>query len=201
MLIATSRKLQALGILIAETRVTESAAGVRTEAIRTIISQIVPIGGTVALGIYMLILSSSLLPTLRIMIVVSVALGLVAWLLRRSFIRVYSKAQIALQDTFDTPAADPHHPPHAPLPGILREAALEPVTLADNSWAVGKFIRELALRTTSGASIVAIERSGANVINPGPDEELKAHDQLLLLGTKDQLKQARDLLASVAAPA
>ena len=47
------------------------------------------------------------------------------------------------------------------------------------------------LRTRTGASIVGIERSGANIINPGPDEELQSGDQVLLLGTKDQLNAAR----------
>lgn len=67
----------------------------------------------------------------------------------------------------------------------------------DHSDSPGKFIRELALRTESGASIVGIDRDGTNVINPGPDEELKAGDQLLLLGTKGQLDKAKQVLSSV----
>jgi CPA2 family monovalent cation:H+ antiporter-2 len=52
-------------------------------------------------------------------------------------------------------------------------------------------IRELELRTKTGASIVAIERNGVNNVNPGPDEELLVNDQVLLLGSAAQLEKAR----------
>lgn len=196
MLIATSRKFQALGLLIAETRVTTIAAGTRTEAIRAIVSQVVPIAGTVSLAIYVLILSSSLLPRFRMLIVLTIALGLVAWLLRRAFIRVYTKAQFAIQETFE--AHPPDCGPHAPtsLPNVLREAALEHVLITPESTAAGKLIRELGIRAASGASIVAIERATGNIINPSPDEEVKEGDELLLLGTKAQLQAAKAGLRS-----
>jgi K+/H+ antiporter YhaU regulatory subunit KhtT len=71
---------------------------------------------------------------------------------------------------------------------------LKSVIVADASEATGKLIRELQLRSKCGASIVGIERSGASIINPGPDEELRAGDHILLLGTEDQLKAAELLL-------
>jgi K+/H+ antiporter YhaU regulatory subunit KhtT len=55
-------------------------------------------------------------------------------------------------------------------------------------------IRELQLRTLSGASIVGIDRNGDSVINPGPDEALRAGDQVLLLGSTEQLTSAKRLL-------
>src|SRR6266545_77680 len=67
--IATFRKLQALGLLIAETKVTAAAAGERTVAIRAVVAQVVPIAGTVALGLFVLVLSSALLPTFKVLIV------------------------------------------------------------------------------------------------------------------------------------
>jgi CPA2 family monovalent cation:H+ antiporter-2 len=86
---------------------------------------------------------------------------------------------------------------HAPvaLPPLLREADLATVTLAADSPAVGKLIRELELRTRTGASIVGIERGGTNLINPGPDEELSAGSQILLLGTPAQLIAAQTALS------
>jgi CPA2 family monovalent cation:H+ antiporter-2 len=74
---------------------------------------------------------------------------------------------------------------------LLKEAEIEGVTITANSPAKGKLIRELALRTRTGASIVAIERAGGNIINPGPDEEIQVDDQLLLLGRREQLEAAR----------
>ena len=200
MLIATFRKLQALGLLVAETKVTPAAAGERTAAIRAIVAQVVPIAGTVALGVFVLVLSSALLPTFKVLIVLLVIVALITWLLWRSFIKIYSKAQVALQETFAQPPAPRPHDAPAALPSLLREADLETVTLAADSPAAGKLIRELELRTRTGASIVGIERNGANIINPGPDEELQSGDQVLLLGTRAQLDAAKEVLSKPAQP-
>jgi K+:H+ antiporter len=195
MSIATSRKLQALGLLIAELKVKESVAGERTGAIRAVVAQVIPIAGTVVLGLYILILSSALLPTFKVMLVLLLLAGIISWLLRRSFIKVYAKAQVALEETFaQQPLPKLAHAPAA-LPSLLREADLKTVIIALGSPAVGKLIRELQLRTQTGASIVGIERSGGSVINPGPDEELQADDQLLLLGNSSQLDAATAALS------
>lgn len=191
MFIATSRKLQALGLLVAELKVKESAAGERTAAIRAIVAQVIPIAGTIILGLYVLVLSSTLLPTWKVMLVLLLAAGIVSWVLRRSFIKVYSKAQVALEETFaQQPIPIPGHHTAA-LPSLLQQSNLETITVSANSFAVGKLIRELQLRTQTGASVVGIERSTGSIINPGPDEELQAGDQILLLGNPAQLEAAR----------
>jgi CPA2 family monovalent cation:H+ antiporter-2 len=194
MSIATIRKLQALGLLIAETKVSEAAAGKRTPAIRAIVAQFIPIAGTVILGLYIIVLSSTLLPTFEVFLVLLVLVLIITWLLRRSFIRVYSKAQVALEETFAQPP--PTRPVSAaPFPPLLHEANLERVPIAAESAAAGRLIRELQLRAETGASIVGIERPGANIINPGPDEELQQGDQVLLLGTRAQLDSAKNALS------
>jgi monovalent cation:H+ antiporter-2, CPA2 family len=98
---------------------------------------------------------------------------------------------VALRETFAQQPAPRLARQGTALPSLLREADLETVSIAANSPAVGKLIRELELRTRTGASIVGIERGGANLINPGPDEELQSGDQILLLGTPDQLTAAK----------
>ena len=57
--------------------------------------------------------------------------------------------------------------------------------------AAGKMIAELKLRTQSGASVVGIERHGTSIVNPGPDEELESGDQILLIGSEDQLESCQ----------
>ncbi|HEU5069731.1 MAG TPA: cation:proton antiporter [Verrucomicrobiae bacterium] len=189
--IATSRKLQALGMLIAELKVKTAVAGERTPAIRAVVAQVIPIAGTIVLGLYIILLSSTLLPTVRVMLVMLVLSGIISWFLRRSFIRVYSRAQIALQETFAQPPAPHPHETPARLQSLLREANLETVSIRADSAAAGRLIRELELRTTTGASIVAVERAGANLLNPGADEEIQPGDQVLLLGSRAQLDAAR----------
>jgi monovalent cation:H+ antiporter-2, CPA2 family len=193
--IATARKLQALGLLIAETKVTEAAAGLRAPAIRALVAQVIPIAGTVALGLYILVLSSALLPPLKVLIILLLLVALVAWLLWRSFIKVYSKAQVALFETLVQQPLPAQDRPASALPSLLREADLESVHIGADSPAAGRLIRELQLRTQTGASIVGIERHGANLINPGPDEELHGGDHVLLLGSRTQLDAAKAALS------
>jgi len=77
---------------------------------------------------------------------------------------------------------------------------LKTVVVGAGSPAAGKLIRELALRSRTGASIVGMERGGTNLINPGPDEELHAGDQVLLLGTPAQLAAAGAEFEAVTGP-
>jgi CPA2 family monovalent cation:H+ antiporter-2 len=192
MFIATFRKFQALGLLVAETKVTQAAAGERAAAIRAVIAQLIPFAGIATLGLLVLLLSSTLLPPLNIVVVLLAIAGLITWLFWRSFIRVYSKAQFALHETLTQPSGHAIAP--VPVTSMLREANLTAVNIPPDSPAAGKLIRELQLRTRTGASIVGIERNGASIINPGPDEELQPGDQVLLLGNPSQLDAARTAL-------
>jgi CPA2 family monovalent cation:H+ antiporter-2 len=196
MFIATFRKLQALGLLTAEAKVSQAAAGERTAAIRAIVAQAIPVAGSIALGLFVLVLSSALLPRFSVLIALVTIAAAIGWLLWRTFIRVYSKAQVALQETFQQAPASPHEPPAPTLPPLLREANLEMMKVETGSPAAGKYIGELGLRSRTGASIVGIQRNGTRIINPGPDEELQAGDEILLLGTRTQLDAAKSALVT-----
>jgi CPA2 family monovalent cation:H+ antiporter-2 len=194
MFIATTRKLGALGLLLAEAKVTQKSAGARAPMIRAIVAKVIPIGGAAILGLYAVVLSSALLTSWRALVILLLLAGLLSWALRRTFIRVYSRAQNALTDTLSQPPAPRETETQPLLPPLLRHANLQTLQLTAASPASGRLIRELRLRTLCGASIVGIDRNGDSVINPGPDEELRAGDQLLLLGSADQLASAERLL-------
>jgi len=191
--IATFRKLQALGLLVAELKVTPDVAGERTAALRSVVSHAIPLAGLVGLVLFGLSLSAPLLPPRGVLPVLLVVVALLTALLWKSAIRIYSRAQVALEETFAHP---PHSEEPAPraIPALLRDADLETVTLSDQSNAARKLIRELALRTRSGASVVGIERAGVPIINPGPDEELLPGDVVLLLGSTLQITAAKRVL-------
>jgi CPA2 family monovalent cation:H+ antiporter-2 len=135
------------------------------------------------------------LPPLKVLVLLLIVVGLITGLLWRSFIKIYARAQVSLEQTFAQPSPPRHEPAPmpAPLPGILRDADLDTVSVVAGSAAAGKLIRELGLRTATGASIVGIERNGASIINPGPDEELQTGDRVLILGNRGQLDAARAL--------
>ena len=194
LIIATYRKLQALGLLIAEIAAARLKKEPRAAAIQTVIANTIPVAGAIGMGLHLLVLSAAVLPSWRILIVLLLVLAAITALLWRDFIRVYSKAQFALEETFSQPPPSRHGPPPAALAGLLKEAEIVTLTVANGAPCKGKLIRELALRTQTGASIVAIERAGVSIVNPGPDEELLAGDQVLLLGKHAQLEAARHYL-------
>ncbi len=168
LLIATYRKLQALGMLLADLRVRRLPSDANATQIKSIIATTVPLAGVIGLALLLFLLSSTLLPSGKILIMLLLILASVTFLLWRSFVKVYSKAQFALHETFaQTPLPKESAMP-APLKNLLKEAKLETFVITESSPARGRLIRELELRTKTGASIVAIERNGTNVINPGP---------------------------------
>ncbi len=192
LLIANFRKLQALGLLVAEISVRPEAAGERTASIRAVIAQAIPLAGVVALALLVLALSSTLLPPLEVLLVLVLIVALVMWVWWRAFVKWHSKAQVALIETFERP------PPARPESTtqffrLLSHAQIRVVLVDPGSPVAGKLIRELELRTRTGASVVGIERNGESIVNPGPDEELRAGDKLLLLGSGDQLAQVAEL--------
>lgn len=192
LLIANFRKLQALGLLVAEVSVRPHAAGDRTALIRTFISQSIPLAGAVTLALLVMALSSPLLPPLEVLLVLLLIVALVMWVWWRAFVKWHSKAQVALIQTFESP------PPARPESTtqffrLLSHAQIRVVLLEPGSPVAGKLIRELELRTRTGASVVGIERNGENIVNPGPDEELRAGDKLLLLGSSDQLAKVLEV--------
>jgi CPA2 family monovalent cation:H+ antiporter-2 len=192
LLVATYRKLGAMGMMLGEIAANHFAPASRPVGIQATIANTVPIAGAVAMGLLLLLLSAPFLPTWRIFVFLMVVILAVVVLLRRSLIRIYAKAQASIEETFAQPPPPRH--PDAPLANLLQQAAIETVPIAAESAAAGKLIREIALRTCSGASIVALERAGQTIPNPGPDEELLAGDQVLLLGSRAQLDAALKLL-------
>jgi monovalent cation:H+ antiporter-2, CPA2 family len=199
MLIASFRKLQAMAMLVGEVSGHKIADRSTRGIVQAIVSRSILITGTIVLAIVLLLLSSTLLPSGNTLIVLVALLAGITALLWRSFVRVYSKAQISLRETLDQPPATRADERSSPLAGLLEKAELASVTLPPESSASGRLIREIQLRTATGASIVGIERAGETTVNPGPDEELLAGDKVLLLGQRSQLDKARELLSGSSA--
>lgn len=196
LLIASFRKLQAMAMLISEASVTREAAGERTAPMRAVVSGTIVAAGCGGLMLFILLLSSAILPSRNALIVAALLVIVAAVILWRWFIRLYSRAQIALRETLEqTPVPHQIEEPRR-FPALLHEASLQMVQIGENSPAASKVIGELRLRTETGASIVGIERPSQNIINPGADEEIVAGDRVLLLGTKKQLESAAMLLES-----
>jgi CPA2 family monovalent cation:H+ antiporter-2 len=191
MLIATYRKLQALGMLLGEMAAQSVGIESRSPAIKAVIAATVSFAGIVGIALFLMLLSSAVLPSAKALFLLLIVVSGVAFLLWRSFIRVHAMAQIALEETLSQPPPAERLEEKVSLAGLIREAAIEKITLTSGYGATGMQIHELKLRTLTGASIVTIEREGKTLVNPGPEESLMAGDQVLLLGTQNQLDAAR----------
>lgn len=191
MLIASYRKVEAIALALGEMSVLKMSESPSRSTVQNIVSRSVVIAGVVALAFVLLLLSAAILPSGKIMLVLVIIVAGVTALLWRTFVRVYSKAQISLRETLQQ---TPPPKPSAALTGLLEQAELETVTISPGSLASGKKIRDLRLRTETGASIVGLERTGAITVNPGAEDEVKEGDQLLLLGRREELEKARAFL-------
>ena len=195
LLIAVFRKLRALAMLLSEMSVTRAAGGVNTNSLRSVVANTIVAAGCIMLVLIILLLSSTILPSWKLLLVQALIVTVTAILLRRSFTKLYSKAQFALQETLAQAPVRRHDAGETTLPAMMRDAQIATIRIAKAANVAGKLIGELRLRTNTGASIVGIQRGGESIINPGPDEELRADDEVLLLGSETQLDAARKLLS------
>ena len=82
--------------------------------------------------------------------------------------------------------------------GNAVEFRVEELDVAAGCSVVGKTIRESGIRQSSGAQILAIEGENETVVvNPGPDRVLVSGERLVVVGTKDQVDKAAEMLRPV----
>jgi CPA2 family monovalent cation:H+ antiporter-2 len=193
--LASFRKIKAMSLLIAEICIPSKPGGESITAVRLVIGQVFVLLSLVVMTFITILLSTSILSSLESMVLLLIIVTVAASIFRSILLRIYSRAEIALHETLlELPLLRPEEV--KVLPELLYEAELETIEIAVGSAMVNRKLREIPLRTQTGASIVAIERSGQRLINPGPDEVLLPGDRVLLLGHADQLPGARDLLAA-----
>jgi len=80
--------------------------------------------------------------------------------------------------------------------GTLSDVEVETCRIEEDSPAAGKTLDQLALRPRTGTSIIAWTRSGVTESNPSGKTKLLAGDIVVLLGTRDQIRRAMELLLS-----
>ena len=80
--------------------------------------------------------------------------------------------------------------------GTLTDAEVETCRIDDDSPAVGKTFSDLSIRPRSGASVIALTRSGVTESNPSLKTKLMAGDIVVLLGSRTQIRRAMSLLLS-----
>ncbi len=80
------------------------------------------------------------------------------------------------------------------LAALFAAATVDNVQVQPESACIGKTLKELDIRRSSGATVIAVVRNGEAVTNPGIDFRLEADDILVLLGAHKELDAAVELL-------
>ncbi len=187
--VATIRKLQALAMMLAEITIPASSSS-RVYAIRAVFTNLLFGASLIGLAFITTALSSAILPPHHILLGLAL-IAVAVFFFGHRLNRWYSKAKFAVVETWTQPA--PPQDDVSTLPALLKDAAMETLRLADGP-SVGLMIRELEIRRRTGASVIAIERADKVLVNPGPDEDLRAGDNILLLGDQAQLARATQLI-------
>jgi CPA2 family monovalent cation:H+ antiporter-2 len=75
----------------------------------------------------------------------------------------------------------------APVTSNFDEVRMEAVELPPGSGLHGQTLAEVALSRTYGLQVAGIRRAGLRIPNPGGEEKLFSNDELLVLGSPDQI--------------
>lgn len=78
--------------------------------------------------------------------------------------------------------------------GTLTDVEVETCRIDQDSPALGKILMKVAIRPRTGASVIALTRGGITYSNPSEKTVLEVDDVLVLLGARDQIRQAISLL-------
>jgi hypothetical protein len=160
-------------------------------ALRNAMARTVLIVGFGLLVLWIFLISLTLMVSWQTVFALAAVGWTVALLFWKKFIGLYAEAQFALHATLNPL---PSEAESIPAVTVMSEAILEAVTIPSDSWVVGKAIRDLGLRESTGTSAVGLERGGQSRINPGADEILRAADVLVVLGNQAQVRDAQDYL-------
>lgn len=191
-LVAIWRNLSAMAMLYAE-------IGAKGHAYEARLRVFIEHGLRVLAGAGLAVWLASILPfeeSSRWMLYSVGVLALLALiLLRRKFILWHSEAEIDLQSVLS---------PAAGVPGSAwlesrsdwRLGVMECV-VPDLAEYRGRSLRDIALRSRLGATVVGIERQGLLIPLPGPQEILYPRDKLLIMGSPEQGRAAVRYLQSV----
>jgi CPA2 family monovalent cation:H+ antiporter-2 len=81
-----------------------------------------------------------------------------------------------------------------PYQHIFEKMTIESCWIRTDSPVQDRTVAELNLRAVTGAMLMAVQRSGQLLLNPGPDLRFQANDIAILIGDRSQVDRALELL-------
>jgi len=197
-LIAAWRKVRAICLILAEGALLgRNIPEARAYSLRNLLANTVSLLAALLLAVWILAASAPALPPLPVLLAASAFIAMLTTVLYRWMVRFQASLQAGLQKLAER-APEGEDTPAAPSIELLRKyypygvGAVE-MELPRGAAAHGRTLREIALRTRTGATILAIERGGTPVAEL-IDAPLQAGDRLLIMGEEDQIARARQTL-------
>jgi TrkA domain protein len=77
---------------------------------------------------------------------------------------------------------------------VFSQLSVEWMKTGNTSPLIGQSLMEARIRERTGASVIAILRSGQAIPNPHPEERIAAGDTLMVVGDREQVGRFGDLL-------
>jgi len=181
---------------LAETVVPLPAAGGIDlgRAPRRVIVASVQLAGVLIVGVPLVALTQPFLPSYTAAAVLGVATLVLAILFWRTAINLEGHVRAVTNVIIEALATQTASPAesHDLLPGI---EAPDRIVVEAGSPAAGRSLAELALRASTGATVLAIVRDGQGIPSPDAHEPLRVGDVLALTGTDDAIAAAAALFA------
>lgn len=156
------------------------------------------LAGVLVVGALLLAVTQPFLPVVPGVVFLGVVLAFLWVAFWRSATNLQGHVRAGAQVVLDALAAQTRRPQvsteepleqlHQLLPGMGTLAAVQ---LAPKSAAVGKTLAQLKLRGRTGATVLALTRTGGGVTVPTAQERLRAGDVLALAGTHEAIAAAR----------
>jgi CPA2 family monovalent cation:H+ antiporter-2 len=103
MLVATYRKADALGMLLAELGIREALHGTRTEALRRVFAKLVPLSTLFGLAVLIAVLGAAILPPRGVLLALLLIGAVTAGILWNALVRVHARMQASLRDLVEKP--------------------------------------------------------------------------------------------------
>jgi CPA2 family monovalent cation:H+ antiporter-2 len=206
-LLGATRLARALGLAIArEALPAEGGSLDLAAAPRRALVVTIQLAILLLAGIPLVAVTQPFLPSIPSALLLVGAIALLAVPFWRSATNLYSHARAGAQVVLEALARQSHAGGSGPsremvtrlVPGLGEASALQ---LSPGGPAVGKTLKQLNLRSLTGASVIAIERGQGEVVFPTGDDVLRAGDALVVTGTDHAVRTALALLGGQPQPA
>ena len=199
-LIATWRKVRAISLILAEGALMGlSLPQPRALALRSLLANTGSLVAGVLLAFWLLAATATFLPPVPVLLAATAFIAALTAVLYRWMVRFQASLQAGLQRLARQPSEEAGEDEAATLDLLRRYypygSGASEIVVPEGSAAEGRPLKDLALRTVTGATVIGIERAGARVEEIAATP-LAAGDRLLVMGEEDQIARAREMLAA-----